>query len=319
MTKKNKTFFDIFLQGIGLYFSNIDKFIQYMLYPVFAQLFGAIVIYYSVVFYNQNISRLIINYPFLNTDLYKNLLLFLVLLPGIIIYLSALWKYLVSYASVNSMTENVIKSDRVYDFPAHTMMVTRRWPEYLCLCIIYICIAFLTTIPIFWIIGGILLVYFTFIFQIFIFEDELSPIDCFKKSSIYVQGNFWKIFALIILVGGLTYVILPQIICTFLTIIKVNEFITGFVAEGIHTSSLYNINLMLSAINHEPLAPINVATFIVTLTIFRMVSQMLLPLRTICLCLWYKTFCNDNDVVKKIDKKFMDRINKDVKRKKRKE
>ena len=51
MVKKNKTVFEIFLQGVGLYFSNIDKFLHYMLYPVFGQLFGVIVIYYSVVFY----------------------------------------------------------------------------------------------------------------------------------------------------------------------------------------------------------------------------------------------------------------------------
>ena len=43
-----------------------------MLYPVFGQLFGVIVIYYSVVFYNTNLSALIINYPVLNEDIYKN-------------------------------------------------------------------------------------------------------------------------------------------------------------------------------------------------------------------------------------------------------
>ena len=92
MVKKNKTVFEIFLQGVGLYFSNIDKFLHYMLYPVFGQLFGVIVIYYSVVFYNTNLSALIINYPVLNEDIYKNIILFVVLIPGLVIYLTALWK-----------------------------------------------------------------------------------------------------------------------------------------------------------------------------------------------------------------------------------
>ncbi len=314
MTKKDKTFFEIFLQGIGLYFSNADKFLQYMLYPVFGQLLGGIVIFYSVIFYNENITSLLINYPVLNTDLYKNLILFIVLIPGLVIYLSALWKYLVAHGSVNSMTDNLLKSDRVYDLPAHTMMVTRRWFPYLCLSLMYMIMIFLTWwIPIFWLIGGVLLIYFTFIFQIFIFEEQLSPIDCFKKSTIYVQGNFWKIFWLITLVGTLTCVIIPQIIYTFLNVIKVNSALISFVAAGIQTSSLYNINLMLSAVNHPPLAPIDVASFIVLIIIYKLVIQLLLPLRTICICLWYKTYCNDNDVVKKLDEKFMKRVKKKYK------
>ena len=317
MTKKIKTFFEIFLQGIGLYFSNADKFLQYMFYPVFGRVLGGIIIVYSIIFYNQNLDALIVNYPVLNTPLYKNLILFIVLIPGLIVYLSSLWKYLISYASVNSMTENLLKSDRVYDFPAHNELVTRRWFKYLCLWILYGSIMFLTAIPIFWLIGGILLVYFTFVFQIFVFEDQLSPIDCFKKSSIYVQGNFWKLFWLITFIGGLTYCIIPQIIYTFLNLIKVNGFLTSFIAEGIQTSSLYNLNLMLSAVNHPPVNPQNIASIIVAILIYKITIQMLLPLRTICICLWYKNFCNDNDVVKIADQKFMNRVNQEVKRRKK--
>lgn len=319
MTKKNKTIFDIFLQSIGLYFSNADRFLHYMAYPVFGQLIGSIIIFHLIAFYDKNLGALLINYPILNTSLYKNLILFVVLIPGLIIYLSALWKYLVAYSSVNSMTENMLKSDRVYDFPAHNMMVTRRWFEYLCLWFMYGGIIFLTTLPIFWIIGGILLIYFTFIFQIFIFEDNLSPIDCFKKSSIYVQGNFWRIFSLILLVGILTYGIIPHIVYTFLTLIKVTEFFNAFMVDSIQTSSLYNINLMMSAINHQPLTPQIVANFIVGCIIYGIVIQILLPLRTICMCLWYKTYCNDNDVVKKVDKKFLNRVNQEVKRQRKRQ
>lgn len=317
MTKKNKTCFDIFLQSVGLYFSNADKFLQYMLYPVFGQLLGAIIIYYSIMFYDKNLTALLVNYPVLNTDLYKNLILFVVLIPGLFIYISALWKYWVAHASVNSMTDNLLKSDRVYDLPAHTMLVTRRWFPYLCLCILYGVIISLTTLPIFWIIGGILLVYFTFVFQVFVFEEDLSPIDCFKKSSVYVQGNFKKVFTLILLLGTLTYCIIPHIMYTFLTVIKVNAFLTEFVSEGIQTSSLYNINIMLSAMNHAPVEPLDISKLIVAVVIYKIIIQMLLPLRTICMCLWYKTYCNDNDVVKQVDKKFMNRVNKEVKRRKK--
>ena len=80
MTKKHKTIFDIFLQSIGLYFSNADRFLHYMAYPVFGQLIGGIVIFHLIAFYDKNLGALLINYPVLNTSLYKNLILFVVLM-----------------------------------------------------------------------------------------------------------------------------------------------------------------------------------------------------------------------------------------------
>ena len=74
---------------------------------------------------------------------------------------------------------------------------------------------------------------------------------------------------------------------------------------------------MLSAVNHQPVNPQNVASIIVAILIYKITVQILLPLRTICICLWYKNFCNDNDVVKIADQKFMNRVNQEVKRRKR--
>lgn len=310
MTKNNKTFFEIFLQGIGVFFSNAFSFLYYMLYPVFGQLFGAIAIYYSIILYNQTLPTLLLNYPILDCILYKNIILFVYLVPSLIIYLSALWKYMVAYSAIPSMTDNLLKSDRIYDFPAHNMLVTRRALSYLSLWLIYGSIILLTLIPIFWIIGGILLIFFTFIFQIFIFEENSTPINCFKRSSVYVNGNFWNIFFLLMLLAGLTYCIIPQIMYIFLDIIKFNNFLADFVGQGIHTSSLFNINLILSAFNQNPITPEIVSGLIVKYFIYMTTIQLLLPLRSVCVFLWYKTHCNDNDVVRKADEKFLKKIKK---------
>ena len=40
MAKKNKTPLGIFTEAIGLYFSNFDKFMKYMTFPVLGQIAG---------------------------------------------------------------------------------------------------------------------------------------------------------------------------------------------------------------------------------------------------------------------------------------
>ena len=316
MTKRNKSFFEIFLQGVGLYFSNANKFLSYMMFPVFGQLFGLLLIYYSTLFYNKNLSVILVNYPVLNQPIYKTIILMVILVPALVLYVSALWKYWIAYGAVNSMCDNLLKSGRVYDFGAHNQLVTSNWVIFLSISFIYHFLAFIAINPIFWIIGALLLIYFSLVFQVFIFED-LPTVDCFKKSSIYVQENFKKTTALILSVGALTYCIIPQIICTFLDVIKVKPFLSLFIAEGISTSSLYEINLMLSTVHQSPVTPESVSGFFVTSAIYVVTIQLLLPLRTICFCLWYKLYGKENDAVKKVDAKFMERVNKEVKRRKK--
>ena len=121
----------------------------------------------------------------------------------------------------------------------------------------------------------------------------------------------------IILLGGLTYVILPQIMLTFLTTVKAVDYLKDTLVKYISVPSLDAINMVLSAMGVAQITPSQVALFIVQALIIIVTIQLLLPLRGICMCLWYKTYCNDNDVVKKVDQKFMNRVNKEVKRRKK--
>ena len=40
MAKKKNTTLTIFMESVGLYFSNFDKFVKYMTFPVLGQIFG---------------------------------------------------------------------------------------------------------------------------------------------------------------------------------------------------------------------------------------------------------------------------------------
>ena len=307
MARKNGSIFEIFLQSVGLYFTNIDRFVWYMMFPVIGQLFGIISTFLIVYYYNEYKTVILSTIPILKTPMYMNIALAVILLPIIIIWIKALWDYAVAYSAVNSMTENMLKSERVYDFPAHTMMITRRWLPYLGLIIMFGSLLALSIIPIFTVFAWVLLVFYAFIFQVFIFEPELSPVQCFKRSSSYVQGNFKKTLLMICLIGGLTYIILPQIVLVFLETVKAVTYLKDLVIQFISVPSLDWINWVLSAMGVKQIMPAQVAYFIVRTIILFVIIQILLPLRVICMCLWYKNFYNDAGAMKKIDDRILDR------------
>lgn len=318
MAKKNITIFEIFLQGLGLYFSNIDRFMLYMAFPVLGQLLGLIITVSLLYFFANYNTVLLASMPMLQNQMYANIVFALILLPAIALWIKAFWDYMIAYSAVNSMTDNMLKSERVYDFPAHTSMVTRRALSYLGLCLIFLSLILLTYIPIFMVFGWILLVYYAFIFQIFMFEPELSPSECFKKSASYVSNNFKRTFLMISLVGLFTYIIVPQIVLTFMTTLKTVDWLKNIIVQYITVPSLDSVNMVLSAMGATQITPMQVSTFIVQTLIIIVVIQLLLPLRVICMCLWYKNFYNDAGAMKKIDDKVLDRAGASTKKKRKK-
>lgn len=318
MAKKNITIFEVFLQGLGLYFSNIDRFMLYMAFPVLGQLLGLIITVSLLYFFANYNTVLLASMPMLQNQMYANIVFALILLPAIALWIKAFWDYMIAYSAVNSMTDNMLKSERVYDFPAHTSMVTRRALSYLGLCLIFLSLILLTYIPIFMVFGWILLIYYAFIFQIFMFEPELSPSECFKKSASYVSNNFKRTFLMISLVGLFTYIIVPQIVLTFMATLKTVDWLKNIVVQYITVPSLDSVNMVLSAMGATQITPMQVSTFIVQTLIIIVVIQLLLPLRVICMCLWYKNFYNDAGAMKKIDDRVLDRAGASTKKKRKK-
>ena len=126
MTKSKKNIFNILVEAIGLYFSNFDKFIKYMSFPVLGQIAGLLIVFLITYFYSVNLPNLLEKYPNLNNFNTLVLMSVVIALPGLIIFCKAFWEYLVAYGAVNSMVENMQKSGRLYDFQAHTELVKRR-------------------------------------------------------------------------------------------------------------------------------------------------------------------------------------------------
>ena len=284
MTKQNKTPLGIFAESIGLYFSNFDKFVQYMSFPVLGQIAGLGLVLLITFFYTQNLPNLIEKYPALNNFNALILLSIIITLPGLAIFIKAFWDYLVAYSAINSMLDNMLKSGRVYDFDAHTELVKRRSVPFVGLWFLFGIFSILAICPLFWVVCGILAVYFVLIFQIFTFEPELSPAGCVKRSLDLIKGHFASTFMLMTFVGLLTYLFIPQIVIKLFDIGNINNFFANLIMPIV--SQLPDLNLQrygLPEISKENIALFTIQTFVAQILI-----QYTLPLRSILWSMWYR-------------------------------
>ncbi len=284
MTKQNKTPLGIFTESIGLYFSNFDKFVQYMSFPVLGQIAGLGLVLLITFFYTQNLPNLIEKYPALNNFNALILLSIIITLPGLAIFIKAFWDYLIAYGAINSMLDNMLKSGRVYDFDAHTELVKRRSVPFVGLWFLFGIFSILAICPLFWVVCGILAVYFVLVFQIFTFEPELSPVGCVKRSLNLIKGHFASTFMLMTLVGLLTYLFIPQIVIKLFDIGNITNFFANLIMPIV--SQLPDLNLQMYGL--PEISKENIALFTIQTFVAQILIQYTLPLRSILWSMWYR-------------------------------
>lgn len=306
MAKIENSVFGIFGKGLKLYFSNFFSFLKYMAFPVLGQILGIILIFTASYFYLDHLQKTTTPEQMYNNITSIFLFLFLLILPGILIFAKAFWDYLVAYGAVNSMLENLLKSGRVYDFPAHTQMITRRTGSFVALWVLVGILSAIGMIPLLWIIAGILFVYFVLIFQVFTFEPDKSPVGCFQKSMEIVKGNFGKTVALIALLGILTYWLLPWAVKSALDFFYVIRFLAIPIDSWAKQLPIDQLNQMLQKASPSAAAitSLDIAKSIVEASLSYIVICFTLPLRSICFGLWYKSLHKEEA---KIDKRLLKR------------
>ena len=296
MAKKNKTPLGIFTEATGLYFSNFDKFMKYMTFPVLGQIIGLGLVFLITFFYTQKIPVLVQKFEVLNDFNVLILLSIIITLPGLAIFVKAFWEYLVAYGAINSMLDNMLKSGRVYDFNAHTELIKRRTLPFIGLWFLFGIFSIAAICPLFWIICAIFAVYFVLVFQVFTFEPELSPWGCVIKSLKLVKGHFASTFLLMALAGALTYIFIPQLIIKLFSLGGINNFLANMILPLI--KGLPDLNLQMYGI--EPVSKSDIAIFTTETFIAQILIQYTLPLRSILWSLWYKEL---GENTKKSDKK----------------
>lgn len=305
MAKIKDSVWSIFGQGVKLYFTNFGSFFKYMAFPVFGQIIGIFLTLWASFIYAQNLPKWVVEGGILDNFSLIFLILILIILPGLLIFAKALWDYLVAYGAVNSMVENLLKSGKVYDFPAHTQVITRRTMSFIGLWFLLGLLSIIGMFPLFWVIAGIMFVYFVLIFQVFTFEPDKTVFGCFQKSVSIIKGNFARTLGLIALLGFLTYWLLPKIVEFLFDFANLVTLFTIPIDTWAQQLPIDEINQTLKQVpGSTELTSLLIAKSIVSAFLGYIVICLTLPLRTICCALWYK---NLNKAEIKLDKKILDR------------
>ena len=304
---KNSIWFVLF-EGLKIYFSNIDKFILYMLFPVLGQVLGIALCFGLTLGLSDKIAA--------KADSISSAMLFILLLaiPGLLIFAKAFWDYVVAYIALNSMTEGAVTSGKVYDFKSHNEVATRRSFKYIGFLLILSVLMSLGTSIFFIIPGFVLWIYLILIFQIFTFEPDLSIWECYKKSFVLVKGDWGRTFSLMLILAFFSIFIITQgitVVFDYLNLTKSVCSIFDFIGKLL---PLHTIN---HAFSYARL-PYNITVEMVSNWIFVtilscIVAGLTLPIRSICWSLWYKNLSDIKDTEQVKDTKRSKKITRKTK------
>lgn len=286
MAQSKKNVFEIFMEGFGIYLKHSPTLMKYMFFPVFGQLFGIILSFALSLGFAYTIGSKISD-----TTLSFSITMALAI-PGLIIFAKAFWEYLIAYVSICSMTENTIKSGRIYDINAHKKVATmsKRMGDFITLWLLFGLFTLVAIFPPMWIIAIVAFVFICLIFQVFTFEKNLSVIDCFKRSAKLVVRDFGGTVGLLLILGIGTYFLLPKITEFLLTLIQaVNLFAMLLEPMIANILPIENWNSAFEALGQNyMITSLEVAKMTISSAISWFVISITLPLRSICFTLWYK-------------------------------
>ena len=278
---KNSIFF-ILWEGIKIYFSNIDKFLLYMLFPVFGQVIGiALSFGLSLGFADKVVQKA-------DSPAVALLMILLLAIPGLLIFAKAFWDYMVAYVALNSMTEGAVTTGKVYDLASHNEVATQRGWKYIGFLIVLSVLMSLGSSIFFIIPGFVLWIYFILVFQIFTFEPDLSITDIFKRSFLLVKGNWARTFILMAVLGFFSMYILTEgitVVFDYLNLTASASSIFNFISNLI---PLDLVNKILVPANQPIITNEMISKTIFVSVLGMIISGLTLPIRSICWSLWYK-------------------------------
>lgn len=278
---KNSIFF-ILWEGIKIYFSNIDKFLLYMLFPVFGQVIGiALSFGLSLGFADKVVQKA-------DSPAVALLMILLLAIPGLLIFAKAFWDYMVAYVALNSMTEGAVTTGKVYDLASHNEVATQRGWKYIGFLIVLSVLMSLGSSIFFIIPGFVLWIYFILVFQIFTFEPDLSITDIFKRSFLLVKGNWARTFILMAVLGFFSMYILTEgitVVFDYLNLTASASSIFNFISNLI---PLDLVNKILVHANQPIITNEMISETIFVSVLGMIISGLTLPIRSICWSLWYK-------------------------------
>lgn len=278
---KNSIWYVLF-EGFKIYFSNIDKFLVYMLFPVLGQVVGITLVFAMTLGLSDKIAQ--------KVDSLSLAMVYIILLalPGLLIFAKAFWDFMVAYVALNSMTEGAVSTGHVYDLKSHNEVATRRTFKYiLFLLVLSVLMSFGSTI--FFIIPAFVLwIYFILIFQVFTFEPDLQIQDCYKRSFLLVRENWLRTFILMAILAFSTIYILTQGVTVVFDYLNISKPIISMFDVVGNSVPLEFVNKVLTYFK-MPIITVNMISESIFISILSfIIAGLTLPIRSICWSLWYK-------------------------------
>ncbi len=199
--------FKIFFTSTKVYFLYLDKFVKYLMYPVFGQIFGLIALFLVAYLFAVNTATLQEKIPFMFSE--RNFLIVYIccLAPFFAIFIKAFYEYLIAFGALNSVCYIITPKKKVQEitFDTHNDAIERRIAQYIVLLFLFSLITFVLSLPLFW----IFIPFFVLIFQIFALEQSAGALYSVKRSIELVKGHYFQTLIALILVVLATYIFIP--------------------------------------------------------------------------------------------------------------
>lgn len=292
MAKKDSAFVSvmkIFFNGVKLYFLNFEKFFKYMTFPIFGQIIGISLIFFASYIFTIHVSALTTKSPIFDNIPLVFLILILLTLPGFFIFCKAFWDYLIAMASLNSMASSLLEGAKLDDTGMHAELIKRRAGSYILFLLLLTVIFIILSIPVLWGLLVIASVYLALCFQVFALEEDKGAFDAIKTSVNLIKFNFMKTALLMIIVGIVTYWLVPGLISWGFETGNLAGFFSYPVEQYVKLLPLNDFNAMIAQA-HIPytLKSYDAAKSIVLAVVSFAVTGFSLPLRSICFTELYK-------------------------------
>jgi hypothetical protein len=277
---KNSIWF-VLADGLKIYFSNIDKFLSYMLFPVLGQFCGIILAFGLSLGFAEKITQRFDN-PLVALGL-----VLLLAMPGLLIFVKAFWDYMVAYVALNSMTEGALTSGKVYDFQSHNEVATRKAFKFVLFLIVVGALSSIATSIFFIIPGFVLWIYFVLIFQVFTFEDDMPIQDYFKRSFVLIRGNWLRTFILLFVLIFFTIYILTVGVSVIFDYLNITDKLCLLFTPITNTIPLDFTNKVLTYFHYPIITPELISKSLFYTILSALIMGLTLPIRSICWSLWY--------------------------------
>ena len=292
--KIRNSIWSVLFEGIKIYISNIDKFVLFMLFPVFGQLIGLALTFGLTLGFASKVGEKA------NSMTSAMLFIFLLALPGLLIFIKAFWDYMVAYVALNSMTEGALTTGRVYDFQSHREVATRRAFKYIgflmVIGLLTISLSLCTIIPILGLIPPLIIwIYFILVYQVFTYEEDLSIKDCFKRSYYLIKGDWGRTFLLMFILAFFSIYIITIGVTVIFDLFNLTSKISSVFDVVGNLLPLEYINKALRYLNLKTLTVSYISEIIFTCILGTIVAGLSLPIRSICYTIWYRVLSSLKD------------------------